>query len=38
MHRSKGSPSIGSREYDPLDPAPAPEPDVEKPGTERKPT
>ncbi len=37
MYGSKGDPGVGSREYDPLDPAPesAPEPEPGKPGTER---
>ncbi|MFE6306610.1 hypothetical protein [Nocardiopsis sp. NPDC057823] len=43
MRRSKNGPGIGSRGFDPLDPAPVPapvpepEPVEEKPGTERKP-
>lgn len=41
VRRSKNGPGIGSRGFDPLDPAPAPvpepEPVEEKPGTERKP-
>lgn len=39
VHRSKGTPGVGSRGFDPLDPVPAPEPEPveEKPGTERKP-
>jgi hypothetical protein len=38
MHRSRGGPSAGvEHPLDPLGSPPEPEPEAEKPGTERKP-